>query len=139
MLRASFRVVRPIISWRASLRMARSLLRTLPEADAEALRDNAAFEICFESQRRAWRGSGADGVIADAEIYGRPWGFRLEDVSVPIRLWHGGQDRAFSWRVAEETANRLPNCVARYVDHEGHFSLPIRHMREILTDLIATG
>jgi pimeloyl-ACP methyl ester carboxylesterase len=137
LLRACFRLVRPIISWRTSLRLARSFLRTLPRPDAEALRDNAAFDICFESQRRAWRGSGAEGVMADAEIYGRPWGFRLEDVDVPVRLWHGKQDRAFSFRVAEETAKRLPDCVARYADNEGHFSLPIRHMREILADLIA--
>lgn len=136
LLRASFRLVRPIISWRTSLRMARSFLHTLPRPDAEALRDNAAFDICFESQRRAWRGSGAEGVIADAEIYGKSWGFRMEDVDVPVRLWHGKQDRAFSFRVAEETAKRLPDCVARYVDNEGHFSLPIRHMPEILADLI---
>jgi pimeloyl-ACP methyl ester carboxylesterase len=139
LLRASFRLVRPIVSWRTSLRMARSFLHTLPRPDAEALRDNAAFDICFESQRRAWRGSGAEGIMADAEIYGKPWGFRLEDVDVPVRLWHGKQDRAFSFRVAEETAKRLPDCVARYMDNEGHFSLPIRHMPEILADLIAAG
>ena len=137
LLRTSFYLARPIVSWRTSLRMARKFLRMLPEPDAAALRDNAAFDICFESQRRAWRGSGADGVMADAEIYGRPWGFRLEDVTVPVRLWHGKKDRAFSFRVAEETAQRLPNCVARFIDDEGHFSLPIRHMREILEDLIA--
>ena len=136
-MRALFYAARPIVSWRTSLRMARGFLRMLPKADADSLQDNAAFNICFESQRRAWRGSGADGVITDAEIYGRPWGFRLEDVDVPVRLWHGKQDRAFSFRVAEETAQRLPNCVARYVENEGHFSLPIRHMREILADLIA--
>lgn|SRR5947209_14061075 len=138
-LRACFRLARPIIAWRTSLRVARSFLQTLPPPDAEALRDNAAFNICFESQRRAWRGSGATGVMADAEIYGRPWGFRLEDVTVPVRLWHGKQDRAFSLAVAKETAERLPNCFARYVGDEGHFSLPIRHMRQILADLIATG
>jgi pimeloyl-ACP methyl ester carboxylesterase len=133
-LRALFCATRPIISWRIA---ARSYFRTLPRPDAAVLRDDAAFNICFESQRRAWSGSGADGVMADAEIYGRPWGFHLEEVDVPVRLWHGKQDRAFSFRVAEETAKRLPNCVARYVENEGHFSLPIRHMREILADLIA--
>lgn len=136
LLRASFRLVRPIMSWRTS---ARTYFRALPRPDVEVLRDDAAFRVIFESQRRAWRGSGADGVMADAEIYGRPWGFRLEDVNVPVRLWHGKQDRAFSWRVAEETAKRLPNCVARYIDDEGHFSLPIRHMHEILADLISVG
>jgi hypothetical protein len=39
--------------------------------------------------------------------------------------------------VAEYVAARLPNCEARYVEGEGHYSLPIRHMREILADLIA--
>ena len=134
LLRVSFRMVRPIMSWRTS---ARGYFRMLPRPDAEVLRDDAAFQVIFESQRRAWRGSGADGVMADAEIYGRPWGFRLEDVGVPVRLWHGKRDRAFSFRVAEETAQRLPNCVARFLDNEGHFSLPIRHMREILEDLVA--
>jgi pimeloyl-ACP methyl ester carboxylesterase len=134
LLRAGFRLAGPILSWRTS---ARSYFHMLPRPDADVLRDNAAFEVIFKSQRRAWRGSGADGVMADAEIYGRPWGFRLEDVDVPVRLWHGKRDRAFSFRLAEETAKRLPNCATRFLDNEGHFSLPIRHMREILADLIA--
>jgi len=137
LLRTLFRLARPIVSWRTSLRMALKFLHMLPQPDAEALQDSAAFDICFDSQRRAWRGSGANGVMADAEIYGLPWGFRLEDVAVPVRLWHGKKDRAFSFLVAQETAQRLPNCVAQFIDDEGHFSLPIRHMREILGDLIA--
>jgi len=103
---------------------------------AEALRENAAFEACFESQRRAWRGS-ADGVISDAQIYAQPWGFKLEDVNVPVRLWHGKEDRAFSFRIAEEISRRLPDCTPRFVDQAGHYSLPIRYVREILADLIS--
>src|SRR5207244_11530436 len=103
--------------------------------DAECLRDSVAFEACFESQRQACLAS-ADGVLADADIYARPWGFRLEDVDVPVRLWHGKQDRAFSVRIAEELARRLPNCHARFVENAGHYSLPIRYTREILADLI---
>jgi pimeloyl-ACP methyl ester carboxylesterase len=113
----------------------RRLLRLQP-CDAEALRDAAAFETCFGSARRAWRRS-ADGVMTDAQVYAQPWGFKLEDVDVPVRLWHGKEDRAFSFRIAEEVARRLPNCQTRYVDKAGHYSLPIRHMREILEDLIS--
>ena len=75
-------------------------------------------------------------MIADAQIYAKPWGFSLDEVRVPVRLWHGKEDRAFSVRLAEEIANRLPDCNARYVDGAGHYSLPIRHIREILQDLI---
>ena len=73
----------------------------------------------------------------DAQIYAQPWGFSLEDVHVPVRLWHGKQDRAFSFRLAEEVAKRLPDCNARFIDNAGHYSLPIRHMREILEDLVS--
>jgi pimeloyl-ACP methyl ester carboxylesterase len=111
-------------------------LLQLQSCDATSLEDSVAFEACFESQRHAWRAS-VKGLTTDAEIFAAPWGFRLEDVDVPVRLWHGTKDRAFSTRVAEYVAARLPNCEVRYVEGEGHYSLPIRHMREILTDLIA--
>jgi pimeloyl-ACP methyl ester carboxylesterase len=108
----------------------------LQPCDAEALRDAAAFNACFESQRRAWR-SGAEGVMMDAQIYAEPWGFALEDVNVPVRLWHGKKDRTFSFRLAEEMERRLPNCCAHYIENAGHYSLPIRNMGEILRDLIS--
>ena len=108
----------------------------LQPCDAESLRDSAAFEAVFESQRRAWRGS-VEGVMMDAQIYAQPWGFPIEEVRVPVRLWHGKQDRAFSFRLAEAIAKRLPICEAHYVDGAGHYSLPIRYMREILEDLIS--
>jgi pimeloyl-ACP methyl ester carboxylesterase len=138
LLRTLFRVAQPIASLRPPVRFRPLLLKMLmlQPWDEESLRDSAAFEAVFESQRRAWRGS-VEGVMADAQIYAQPWGFRIEDVRVPVRLWHGKQDRAFSFRLAEEIVKRLPNCEARYVDRAGHYSLPIRHMREILEDLIS--
>jgi pimeloyl-ACP methyl ester carboxylesterase len=136
LLRGLFYLARPIASLRPPVRFRPLLLKLLQPCDAESLRDSAAFEACFESQRRAWRGS-VDGVMIDARIYAEPWGFALEEVDVPVRLWHGKEDRAFSFRLAQEIAKRLPNCEARYVNGAGHYSLPIRYMREILADLIA--
>jgi pimeloyl-ACP methyl ester carboxylesterase len=138
LLRRLFYLARPVLALRPPVRLRPLVLKMLllRPCDAESLRDAAAFEAIFESQRRAWRAS-AEGVIADAQIYAEPWGFALEDVRVPVRLWHGKQDRAFSIHLAEEVAKRLPNCKARFVDGAGHYSLPIRHMREILEDLIS--
>jgi pimeloyl-ACP methyl ester carboxylesterase len=138
LLRRLFYLVRPVLSLRPPMRFRPLLLKMLMlrACDADSLRDAEAFEAIFESQRRAWRGS-AEGVMADAQIYAQPWGFAIEDVRVPVRLWHGKQDRAFSVHLAEEVAKRLPNCKARFVDDAGHYSLPIRRMREILDDLIS--
>lgn len=138
LLRRCFHLVQPFLSVRPPVRFRPLLLKMLllRPCDAESLRDAAAFEAIFESQRLAWRAS-AEGVMADAEIHARPWGFAIEDVRVPVRLWHGKQDRAFSVQLAEQIANRLPNCKSRFVNDAGHYSLPIRHMREILEDLVS--
>ena len=138
LLRQLFFLARPFLSFRAPIRLRPLLLKMLllRPCDAASLRDDAAFEAIFESQRRAWRGS-AEGVMIDAQIYVQPWGFAIEDVQVPVRLWHGIEDRAFAVRLAKEIANRFPNCKARFIQNEGHYSLPIRHMRKILEDLIS--
>jgi len=138
LLRQMFRLAKPFLSFRAPVRLRPLLLKMLllRPCDAASLRDDAAFEAIFESQRRAWRGS-AEGVMIDAQIYAQPWGFGVQDVRVPVRLWHGIEDRAFAVRLAEEIANRFPDCKARFIPNEGHYSLPIRHMREILEDLMS--
>jgi pimeloyl-ACP methyl ester carboxylesterase len=140
LLRRLFHLARPVLSVRPPVRFRPLLLKMLMlrRCDEESLCEAGAFEAIFESQRRAWRGS-AEGVIADAQIYAQPWGFAIEDVRVPVRLWHGKEDRAFSVHLAEEVANRLANCKAHFVDDAGHYSLPIRHMHEILKDLICSS
>ena len=139
LLRRSFHVARLFLSLRPPVRLRPLVLKMLllRPCDAASLRDDAAFEAIFESQRRAWRGS-AEGVISDAQIYAQPWGFAIEDVRVPVRLWHGKEDRAFAVRLAQDVGSRLPNCRTRFVENEGHYSLPIRHMHEILQDLITS-
>lgn len=112
------------------------MLRCLPAADAAALRDPEVYEGALACHREAWRGT-APGVIADAEIYVTEWGFPFEEVRVPVRLWHGKDDRSFSWRLIQRIAERLPDCQAQFVEGEGHYSLPIRWRREILEDLKA--
>ena len=134
LLRFSFHAARPFLSIKLPLRFRPLLLRLLQPCDANVMRDVAAFEACFESQRQAWRAS-ADGLMVDAEIYAQPWGFPLEEIQIPVRLWHGKKDRSFHWQLARSLGSRLPHCVDRIVEGEGHYSLPIRHMKAILSDL----
>ncbi len=136
LMRKLFRVARPIACMRMSMRYRPFLRLVLQKMDAEALRDRRAFESCFESSRVAWKAS-LEGVMADAEIYAQPWGFRLEDVHVPVRLWHGTKDRTFSFQLAEQIARRLPNSQLRIIENTGHYSLPIRYIGDILRDLIS--
>ena len=62
LLRFSFHAVRPFLSLKVPIRFRPLLLKLLQPCDANVMRDIAAFEACFESQRQAWRAS-ADGLI----------------------------------------------------------------------------
>ena len=62
LLRYSFHVARPFLSVKVPLRFRPLLLKLLQPCDANVMRDIAAFEACFESQRQAWRAS-ADGLM----------------------------------------------------------------------------
>lgn len=135
LIRGLFGIARPFATIQPPRWMWPLILRFIPPADRAALADPAVFEGSFGCYREAWRGS-ARGVVSDAEIYANEWGFRPEDIRVPVRLWHGQADRSFSWRLAEALASRLPDCNARFVENEGHYSLPIRHSRAILADLL---
>jgi pimeloyl-ACP methyl ester carboxylesterase len=135
-LRWLFRAARPFSRVRPPDWIRPWLLRKLPRAEAETLADNHIFETCFHNYRESWRG-GADGLYGDAAIYAAPWGFPLEDIQVPVQLWHGKQDRNFAWELSREIADRLPNCTPRFLEGEAHYSLAIRRRREILAALLA--
>ena len=135
LLRFLFHLARPLVAMRMPIRLRPLLLKFLQPCDANVLRESRKFDICFDSARHAWRSS-ALGVMADAEIYATPWGFWLEEVRVPVALWHGTKDRTFAPRLAQDVAARLPHCEFHLVPDAGHYSLPIRHIHEILTDLV---
>ena len=135
LLKPLFYLARPFVAMRMPIRLRPLLLKFLQPCDANVLSESRAFDVCFESARQAWRSS-ANGVMTDAEIYAAPWGFPLEEVRVPIALWHGTKDRTFAPRLAENVAVRLPNCEFHLIEGAGHYSLPIRYIHEVLTDLM---
>jgi len=135
-LRWLFRAARPLARVRPPLWLRPWMLRKLPTPEAETLADRMIFETCFHNYRESWRG-GADGLYGDGVIFTKPWGFPLHEVRVPVRLWHGMQDRNFAWELAQEMVAQLPNCTPRYLENEAHYSLAIRHRRAILADLLA--
>jgi pimeloyl-ACP methyl ester carboxylesterase len=136
LLKSLFHLARPFLAMRMPIRFRPLLLRFLQPCDAKVLRESHAFDVCFESARKAWCSS-AKGVMTDAEIYATPWGFRLEEIRVPITLWHGTKDRTFADLLAKDVASRLPNCEFRLIEGAGHYSLPIRYIDQILADLLA--
>jgi pimeloyl-ACP methyl ester carboxylesterase len=135
-MRLFFRVLHPLAAKSPPEWMMTMLRGALRGPDKAVLADGRLSQLCYDGFRYAW-GAHRDGVFEDAEIYTQPWGFALEEVQCPVRLWHGTEDRNFSYHLAEKVAARLPQCALRIVPNEGHYSLPILHARAILEDLLS--
>ena len=65
----------------------------------------------------------ARGVVDDYAILGRPWGFSVEDIAVPIHCWHATADKVVPIRHTEELGSRIPGArLISWVD-EGHLAI----------------
>lgn len=93
-------------------------------------------QIFIDSLREAFR-SGTRGASWDAVLYKRPWGFRLQDISMEVHLWHGELDTQIPISVGRYVANAIPNCRARFLPDEGHLSLAYNHIQDILMVLVS--
>lgn len=136
LVRGLFRGARPIARVAPPGWMMVAMRGVLVAPDKATLADPAISQMCHDGFRSAW-GEYRDGVFEDAELYTQAWGFPLEEISVPVRVWHGTEDANFSHRLAAY-AKRIPTGTMRIVEGEGHYSLPIRRAGEILADLLAT-
>ena len=74
---------------------------------------------------------GVDGATWEYVIFGRPWGFSLEDIMVPVRLWHGEKDEMCPVDMGRRLAASIPGCRATFYPDDGHLSI-MRHYGECL-------
>ena len=107
---------------------------TMSEPDRQLLSQPEAAKAYINSLREAFR-SGTSGSNRDAVLYARPWGFRLQDITTEVHLWHGEQDRNVPLSVGRYVADAIPGCNALFYEEEGHLTLPRNRIGEILNTL----
>jgi len=69
----------------------------------------------------------------------RDWGFELSDISCPVTIWQGAQDRMVPLAHGEWLAAHIPGARAKLLLDHGHLSLALGHYGEFLDDLMAGG
>jgi pimeloyl-ACP methyl ester carboxylesterase len=106
-----------------------------PLADDEQFQRPEVREACIQSEVEAFR-PGLRGIAWDAFLLTRPWGFRLEDIHVPVHLWHGSEDDQASIAMARYVADKIPNSEITVCENEAHLLL-FPHWEEILTQLLS--
>ncbi len=58
--------------------------------------------------------------ISDLVLFTRDWGFRLADVAVPVRWWHGDEDHIVPFDHGRHVVARLPDATLSVIDGESH-------------------
>jgi pimeloyl-ACP methyl ester carboxylesterase len=101
----------------------------LSPTDAAVLKDALADYLIYCDHEGL--APGAQGWWDDGVAHSSPWGFQLSDISVPVLLMHGRQDRFVPFGHGEWLAAHVPGVEARLFDHDGHLTLLANRIPEV--------
>ncbi|WP_435771745.1 alpha/beta fold hydrolase [Nocardioides sp. SYSU DS0651] len=76
--------------------------------------------------------------LADLLLFTQDWGFRLEDVTVPVRWWHGDDDHIVPLRHGRHCVDRLPDATLTTIDGESHLG-GLGIAQKVLDELMSLG
>jgi pimeloyl-ACP methyl ester carboxylesterase len=97
----------------------RAFARIMPHGDQRVFAD-PEVEAMFVRDLVAANRDGFRGLFNDVVLFGRDWGFRLHDVDVPVRWWHGDADSLVPLDHARHVTDRLPDCELLVRHDESH-------------------
>lgn len=111
------------------------LRKDLPLAERPLLDVPGFIEMFVADAIEAGRG-GANAVSMELTLLARPWGFHVEDVTVPTLLWQGMEDMNVSPAMGRHLADVIPDCQATFLPGEGHL-VGLTHWDKILQAVVA--
>ena len=78
--------------------------------------------------------AGTAGIVHEASLYHRDWGFELAAIQTPAAVWHGASDRQATPAWAVFLADNIPSASLTLVEGAGHFSALVDNAATILTE-----
>ena len=111
------------------------LLSAAPQVDHAELAKAEASQIILDSIQEAFA-QGGRGPAWDFYLATRQWQSNPAAVKTNTFLWHGNLDTTVPVSMGQRHAELIPHCTAEFLPDEGHFSLPIKHIKHILFTLL---
>lgn len=111
------------------------VLRVLNAEDRAVLMHPVTGRIVGDGYRESVR-NGVPSLQADGDIYTSDWALNLRDIRVPVHFWHGKADRNIPWTYAQKVAAQIPNAVTHWTDNDGHYSMAIARIDEVVRTAI---
>ena len=110
----------------------------LPAADYEAFAVPGRLEAFGQAIRECMR-QGTRGPAWDMGLYVRDFGFQLDEIQMPITLFHGAMDMNAPLPMVQRAMAALPNARLVTYENEAHLSTLCNHFEEIAEALTHTG
>ncbi len=110
------RLIRPVASPAVEI-----YARISPEAD-RALLVRPEFKAMFLDDLLNGTRKQLAAPFADVIAFSRDWGFRLDEVKVPVRWWHGDADHIVQFAHGEHVVSRLPDAELYHLPGESHLA-----------------
>ncbi len=97
----------------------RSMSLVAPWGDRKILSQAEVRRTQIDGLTEAFR-RGAQGAASELALLSRPWGFAVQEIKVPVHLWHGEADVIVPVRMGHYLADHIPYCQARFIPGAGH-------------------
>lgn len=127
-------VLAPFAAYRPPCGLLQLGAKALCASDQNVIQNLKLYDYSFGSFQQAVT-TGRRHVIEEGVRYIHPWGFDLEEVQVPVTVWHGKHDKNFHWKLAKRVAEALPQGRLELHEDQGHYSIPMDLGSEIFADL----
>ena len=112
----------------------KKFIEGLPEPDRLVLSKTDSQGFVLASAVEGVR-QGSGPLLDEIGIYSKFWGFKLEDLRFPISLFQGEVDIDVPASMARYQAKVIPSCELNLYPDDGHFSLLVNHIDEIIASL----
>jgi len=113
-----------------------SMTSLLPEVDRSVL--TAEFgEDLAANFAEALRIS-VDGWVDDDLAFTVPWGFELDEITVPTFVWQGTDDLMVPFAHGQWLAAHIPGATAHLEQGQGHLSVAVGAIDRMLDELVTT-
>jgi pimeloyl-ACP methyl ester carboxylesterase len=111
-----------------------SMFDKLGPTDREIVGREEFREAFGRSVAEAFR-QGGRGVAHDYTLEARSWNVPLDQIQVPIQIWHGEDDRLVSPQASRILAETLPRASTHFVPEAGHLMIAA-HTSDILQSVL---
>lgn len=109
----------------------------LPDVDYRYLSNRRQYKhLAAITTQEACR-YGARGAVHEAALYFRNFGFHLRQIQQPVYYWWGGEDKTVIRQHPKAVQQYAPQSKILFKPREGHLSIYIRYMGEVLHTIAA--